>query len=748
MQHSIRTITASLLQRLRDEQLHYTPSELEKAGFPVFLVNRIRLELERNLAESVTLPDSDWADMQTDSVQDAWDNFLKAIRAETRIPHSFLQSVTENAVEDTLELLAEPERMVLETLFRSNEKALLVELMARRNWVTINGHLADALIRYLSKRNLSEITKEKAANLLRQIDVHIAAGYTPLKWGQALDTWFTLFGSSVPSNMVARFFADKGMDSLAKRFSQADENLSRSQLIEYLSMPDFGWTDEDDDEDANIATNATIADVAAASTPNDAVDASEQTLETESDLSDEEGPSKKPQTFEKVEILDIENYMTKEDSSDENSEETDTADEDEITSQTVSPDDDEILPETNVETSLHEQLNEKSEAIALVEVTSKDSEISSPGGGTDDDWIKILSDNTPVTSKKVEEQEIVNENVAEEEELVVENDDDLDAANASNEENDELGEDEDDDGTGIDDIFEIEDDPDLTVDEDEIEDEDRDALNASNEENEDIDEDELDEDEQDDDEQDDDQNDDENEFDEDEFDEDDDGTGIDDIFEIEDDPDLDDSQDEIEDEDLVSENESGDGEEVPIWQRFMSPEDGEEESVDEAPAKNHKNGSLLSNLSEDSVDDESKSFADSFTTPEDDEISPSDLEEIVQETEDEVANDDSEDVVSFSLKPDENEDENDDNVIYLTEDAKQLLEQLSSEKEAFIEELFRNDEVAFYTQLNEIVQFDTWQNAGRYVMREIYTKNRVDMYSDVAVAFTDTVQQYFEVKNA
>ncbi len=712
MQHSIRTITASLLQRLRDEQLHYTPSELEKAGFPVFLVNRIRLELERNLAESVTLPDSDWADMQTDPVQDAWDNFLKAIRAETRIPYSFLQSVTENAVEDTLELLAEPERMVLETLFRSNENAKLVELMARRNWVTINGHLADALIRYLSKRNLSEISKEKAANILRQIDVHIAAGYTPLKWGQALDTWFTLFGSTVPSNMVARFFADKGMDSLAKRFSQADEYLSRSQLIEYLSMPDFGWTDEDFDDDADIASNATIADVAAASTPNDAVDASEQTLETESDLSTETGPSDKPQTFEKVEILEIDNYITKKDSSDDNVDETDSVHGEAMFLETV-PHVDEIMPESSDEPSLYEQLSAETTLDALDEIARKDSNISNSSGKTEDDWIRILSEDTPVSAIKSEitdEEDQVFEKDSEAE-IEVENDENLDALYISSGENaqldedeieddpdldeDELEEDEFDDGTGIDDIYEIDDDPNL--DEDELED--------------------------------------------DEFE---DGTGIDDIYEIDDDPNLD-EDDEIKDNVLATKNHSSDGEQVPIWQRFLSQEDGQEDSDDETPTRK---GSLLSNLSEDPNDDESKSFADSFLSLEDDEESPSDLNITQQETEEDVTDGDADEITPLSLNSEDDEHENDDHVIYLTDDAKALLEQLSPEKDGYIEELFRNDEIAFYTQLNEIVQFETWQNAGRYVMREIYTKNRVDMYSDVAVAFTDTVQQYFEEKNA
>ena len=170
MQQYIKNITSILVDRLSSEQLYYAPSDLIDAGFPSFLVQRIQLDLQKNLAESVKLPESDWADMKADPVQDAWDNFLLAIRAETRIPSSFLMSVTENAVEDVLELLSQPRKAVLETLFRSNEVCQLEELQARRKWIVINSILADALIRYLQRKGLSEISKEKAHFVIKETD--------------------------------------------------------------------------------------------------------------------------------------------------------------------------------------------------------------------------------------------------------------------------------------------------------------------------------------------------------------------------------------------------------------------------------------------------------------------------------------------------------------------------------------------------------------------------------------------------
>jgi hypothetical protein len=243
MQNIIRSLTLRLLEQVPAGQLFYTPAELETFGYPGYLIKRIRLELERNLADSVSLPGSDWADMQAEPVQDAWDRFLSAIRAETRIPESFLQSVTENAIEDVLDLMAEPQRVTLETLFRSESETGLVELQTRRPWIVINGHLADALLRYMQRRQHNRITHEKAAEVIRQIDAHLYTDYTPLKWAQSLDFWFRLFNESVPATMVSRYFNDKGLDKSAIVFAQTDENLSRSRLIEYLTAagsPDFG----------------------------------------------------------------------------------------------------------------------------------------------------------------------------------------------------------------------------------------------------------------------------------------------------------------------------------------------------------------------------------------------------------------------------------------------------------------------------------------------------------------------------
>lgn len=638
MQHYIRTITASLLERLPEEQLYYTPSELQDAGFPGFLVNRIKLELERNLADSVVLPDSDWADMQTDSVQDAWENFLNAIHAETRIPQSFLKSVVENAVEDTLDLLAEPQRVVIDTLFRNEDSATLVDLQVRRAWITINGYLADAVIRYMSRRNITEIDKVRAGNIVRQIDTHLSAGYTPLKWAQALETWFQLFGETIPAPLVQRYFDDKGLRNTSRKFQDIEEGLSKSRLIEYFSIPDYDY----DEYEAELTSESTEPDNIAVQTEPEVADSSD---ETDAAL---DSPKNSTETEEEIHP-----------SANADSAETET---------------DLLDPET-AETTTKKDLADPADAIFGSDSNSVTTGKAS--GGSQD-------------KESVEYDPFLDDTLSPD---PINDDDDFIATLKATE---------------------------ITV--DSVADEDSEV--------------------------------------EEEVDEVDDS--VNETTSAEEDNDLD-------KESTLSQEESD--EEMPIWQKFLSEEtDSEEESDDEI--LQNVNTSTIADLAASDLNDEENSATEDFDfdseIPEQKKSTPA-IEDALnfdladsesQQKEDDLAATDEEteeiseagDSAEKASDNDEtdissryfNNDHEEEDVIYLTDEAKELFKYLESSKDAYIETLFRNDEASFYTQLNEISSFNDWQTAGRYIMRDIFARNRVDMYSDEAVNFTDLLQQYFE----
>ena len=64
-------------------------------------------------------------------------------------------------------------------------------------------------------------------------------------------------------------------------------------------------------------------------------------------------------------------------------------------------------------------------------------------------------------------------------------------------------------------------------------------------------------------------------------------------------------------------------------------------------------------------------------------------------------------------------------------------------REKFIEELFGDSEDAYEQALSDIVEFDDWKNASRYIEKEIFTRNRIDVYDEIAVDFTDRLHSYF-----
>lgn len=589
MEQYLKNITSDLVDRLPNGHLYYTPADLKDAGYPTFLVDRIHHELQKNLADSVKLPESDWADMKTDSVQDAWDHFLVAIRAETRIPSSYVKSVTENAVEDVIELLSKPRKSVLETLFRNNEDAQLAELQARRKWVVVNVIMADALIRYAQRKGLDEISRKQASFVISETDRLICAGFTPLKWAQHLEHWFELLGKEIPSVLLRVYFLDKEMRSVARQFESGPDFLTRAQLIEVLSTTDFDYDDEDEmvDEKAGepeiliadeVVDHDSEVDTIFSKAASFDLDETPELIASDSENTVSELP------------FDLEDEVSNNDSAGDGNKSDLPFDLDEIDGQPANSENESELP------------------FDLVDDTSI---FDSP--------------------KKINELDLT----------------------ADNQNLDQLR-------------------SELTINEEQTEDN-----------------------------------------------------------------------------------------EVPIWQRFVPEEEAEatQETVDETEDEVITIADLTSvNVEESdvlSIADISSDSNETDTLHSISDISLNDSE-VEEWSADEESDDDSFSNTSIHQYQNQynnddsiaesSDDDDDDDVIYLSDDAKSLLAYLNNNRDAYIDEIFRGDERAFYTQIGEISTYSNWFMAGKFITRDIFDKNRVDLYSDNAVQFTDSVQEYFEKK--
>ena len=241
----MQTIVETLIGQLPDDMSYLTPDDLLQAGYPPFLVARINVELEHNLAESVALPSSDWANMHADSVQDAWGQFLDAIRAETRIPISFIQPVLETCIEDLLDLLSQPRTSIPDYLFGSLDTLSRDQLASRVGKTGVYPTLMHSLVRYCDRKKLDQLSKSEASRIIKAVDDKLTENYTALNWGQRLSPLFELMPTGVDADLLASFFNDRGMKSEARAFAASDTSISKSMLIEYLSQP---FSDSDDEE--------------------------------------------------------------------------------------------------------------------------------------------------------------------------------------------------------------------------------------------------------------------------------------------------------------------------------------------------------------------------------------------------------------------------------------------------------------------------------------------------------------------
>jgi hypothetical protein len=68
---------------------------------------------------------------------------------------------------------------------------------------------------------------------------------------------------------------------------------------------------------------------------------------------------------------------------------------------------------------------------------------------------------------------------------------------------------------------------------------------------------------------------------------------------------------------------------------------------------------------------------------------------------------------------------------------------MRDEEKRFVNEIFRGSEKAYEQAVEEISVIDEWKQATRYIEKEIFARNKVDLYDEIAVDFTDKLHSYF-----
>lgn len=238
MERIIRHITEQLVNLLPDDYEYYRLDELRSWDVPLFIIQRIRVELERNLAESMNPPKTDWANMESPSVRAVWEQFIEAIRQEARLPASYVRPVMETAVADVLDMLVQPRKNLPEVIFGADEELTYDQIVVRLDAIVVYRHFAALIPRYMQKKGLDKLTKERCTEIIANVDDRLTRRYSPLNWAQMLDPLFSLLNQRIDTNLLRLFFEDKQMSRLARQFDRLNTTVDRAQLIEVLSSPE------------------------------------------------------------------------------------------------------------------------------------------------------------------------------------------------------------------------------------------------------------------------------------------------------------------------------------------------------------------------------------------------------------------------------------------------------------------------------------------------------------------------------
>lgn len=239
MDRTIRHITEQFVSKLPAGKEHYRIEELKEYGFPAFLIQRIHIELQWNLDESMMLPKTDWADTQSETVQHSWQQFLNAIHAEVHLPQAYARAVIETAVADIIEMLVQPRKNITDILFGGEDTLSAEEVDERAELLVVYPHFARVLTRYMNRKNKEQLVRQQCKKVIRQVDEKITAQYTPLQWAQMLDPLFALAGPDIDTDLLRLFFEDREMHRAARKFDRMSGEINRASFIEVLSSPEL-----------------------------------------------------------------------------------------------------------------------------------------------------------------------------------------------------------------------------------------------------------------------------------------------------------------------------------------------------------------------------------------------------------------------------------------------------------------------------------------------------------------------------
>lgn len=239
MHQSVENIIDKLMGAVKADKPYYSLKDFLSAGFPSFIVERIRIEVNEKLKKEFELDQTDWANTDQELVIDAWKDFQQALFANSRIPKDKFYGITSQVITDIVKVYLEPRQHMADYIYKSDDELGYEELLNRTEKLTIYKHFGRAIPLYMKKRKLKTLEKKRCKLLIHNLDANLVASYSAKEWAQVLELLFTLFSGKIDAKLIQFFFEDKGLFLTAKAFNELDEEITKERFIEILSYPDL-----------------------------------------------------------------------------------------------------------------------------------------------------------------------------------------------------------------------------------------------------------------------------------------------------------------------------------------------------------------------------------------------------------------------------------------------------------------------------------------------------------------------------
>ncbi|MEX0778862.1 MAG: hypothetical protein WD491_05090 [Balneolales bacterium] len=238
MQQTTEQVTTILMGKLPENVDYLTTGELLNAGFPDFLVKRIRLELDVFVSASLNLHKNEWLDIEDDAVKDAWNRFIEEVDSRVHLPMSYARKVIQKAVADVLLMLVEPRASLAEFIFSNANTLSPKKVVNSSESIPVYRHFGSALPRFMEKKNLTVMSKEQCSHFITALDEKLIARYTSGNWEKVFEPWFVLMGAELNPQLLQQFFNDKNEKQIANSFGRETNPLPLHQILQIIARPE------------------------------------------------------------------------------------------------------------------------------------------------------------------------------------------------------------------------------------------------------------------------------------------------------------------------------------------------------------------------------------------------------------------------------------------------------------------------------------------------------------------------------